>query len=242
MSCLEENFKSLPFPLWLKEWFIKMLSWELKYFSLRRFFSAVSQCCGKADFPSLASPESTGSVLAVRSCAEPCLDPAQPRASPAALPSPRAALIAAALPCLGLLSPHHFPSWVLPPVDFDLAKYVHVQCVHVFLFCSPNLLYLFNIHWNIPWDIDWEDLVSCLENCKGSTGNKHNILVSFLCELVSPLFFIKIYLCYLLCKISCWVKVFKVWCFPPSQSTPDPWEHFEKIPVSSFQGKAEEIH
>lgn len=30
-----------------------MLSWELKYFSLRKLFSDVSQSCGKADFSSL---------------------------------------------------------------------------------------------------------------------------------------------------------------------------------------------
>lgn len=244
MSCFEENFKSLPFPLWLKEWFIKMLSWELKYFSLRRFFSAVSQCCGKADFPSLGSPLHLraqdlfwqwGAVLS------PAWTLHSPEPAQQLCPPPELLLLLQHCHALGfsLLTTSHlglFLLWILILLNMSMSSVCMslysvplISCIcSIYIETSPGIL-IGKIWWAV-WKI-----VRLVQG-------KHSILVSFLCELVSPLFFIKIYLCYLLCKISCWVKVFKVWCFPPSQSTPDPWEHLEKIPISSFQGKAEEIH
>lgn len=127
-----------------------------------------------------------------------------------------------------LTAPHLglFLLWVLIFLNMSMSN----VCMSLY---SLNLLYLFNIHWNICWDIDWEDLVSCLKKCNCSTGNKHNVLLSFLCELASPIF-IKIYLCYLLCKISCWVKVFKVWCFPPTPINPRSLRTFWENPYKPF--------
>lgn len=116
-----------------------------------------------------------------------------------------------------LTTPHLglFLLWVLIFLNMSLSN----VCMSLYSVPLMPSIYLIYIETSAGIFIG-KDLVSCLNNCKCSTGNKNNALESFLCELASH-FFVKIDLWYLLCKISCWVKVF-FWCFPPPQSTPDP--------------------
>lgn len=238
---------SLP-PVTKRRVYLNALS-GAKVLPSHKSFSDISQSCGKADFSSLGSSLCLSAPklflhwrpVMGRICAQALLGgprTAQSQPSSSALPTE---LVTVANLLLGLslrycytlgfcllTFPHLglFLLWNLIFLNMSMSN------VHVSIFCSPDLSYLFNIHWNISCDIDWEDLVIWLKNCQYITGNKHNVLVSFLCELASQ-FFIKIHLWYLLCKISYWVKVFKVWCSPPtpinSRSLRTLWENPYKL-------------
>lgn len=103
-----------------------------------------------------------------------------------------------------LTTPHLglFLLWILIFLNMSMTN----VCTSLYSVPLMSSIYLIYIETSAGILIG-KDLVSCLNNCKCSTGNKNNVLVSFLCELASN-FFVKIDLCYLLCKISCWVKIF----------------------------------
>lgn len=146
--------------------------------------------------------EDTESILAVRSCDELGLCPNSVRWTWAAQQlcpphrachngKPAVRIIDALFCSLGfslLTTPHLglFLLWILIFLNMSVTN----VCTSLYSVRLMSSIYLIYIETSAGILIG-KDLVSCLNNCKCSTGNKNNVLVSFLCELASHFFWLE---------------------------------------------------